>query len=107
MMPQEGKPSAPKWAFITNHGAVLAIIAKNESVTAREMALRLGVTEGSVLRIIKDLEDSGYLKRMKDGRKNSYELNGDLPLPLPENRMIAVGDLLRVLNGPSEPETPD
>lgn len=90
----------PKWAFITNHGAVLAIIAKHESVTAREMSIRLGVTEGSVLRIIRDLEESGYLTRRKDGRKNSYELNHERPLPLPENRVIAVGDLLRVLNGP-------
>ena len=88
----------PAWMFITNHGAILAIVAGNPDITAREMAIRLGVTEGSVLRIIRDLEASGYLTRKKQGRKNSYSVNHDLTLPLPEDRAIAVGELLRVLN---------
>lgn len=96
----------PIWSFITNHGAILATIAKNPTLTAREIAIRLGITEGSVRRIIGDLEAGGYLKRMKNGRNNEYEVNHELPLPWPEDRAVPVGELLRVLNSPDEEESP-
>ena len=86
-----------EWTFITNHGAVLAVVGKEVSITAREVALRLDITERSVLRIIKDLEDSGYILINRDGHINQYEINTDLPLRHPEARDVAVGELLHVL----------
>ena len=49
--------------FTTNHGAVLALIGKHGPITAREIAAKLGITERSVMRIIKDLENEAYIQR--------------------------------------------
>ncbi|MBI2872423.1 MAG: winged helix-turn-helix transcriptional regulator [Chloroflexi bacterium] len=85
------------WGFVTNHGAVLALISEHRQITAREIALRLGITERSVHRIIADLEREGYIQRERVGRFNWYEVNSDLPLRHPEMRDIAVGKLLDAL----------
>ena len=82
------------WSFVTNHGAVLSLVAKHPRITARDIAAQLGITERSVLRIISDLEAEGYLERTRDGRVNYYEVNHDLPLRRPELRDTVVGDLL-------------
>lgn len=88
------------WSFITNHGAVLSLVAKHSQITAREIANLLGITERSVLRIISDLESEGYLERTRDGRVNYYQVNHDLPLRRPELRDTAVGELLELLQVP-------
>jgi len=89
----------PPWTFVTNHGAVLSVIAQHEQITAREIASHLGITERSVLRIIADLEAAGYLQRIREGRSNRYAVNHNLPLRRPETRDIMVGDLLNALQG--------
>jgi DNA-binding Lrp family transcriptional regulator len=88
----------PEWTFITNHGAVLALIAQNSQITAREIAETLGMTERPVRRIIAELEAAGYLCKQRVGRVNCYRVNLDLPLRRPEARATMVGELLRVLN---------
>ena len=87
----------PRWTFITNHGAVLAIVSHHGQVTVREIAEELGITERSVHRIISDLEAEGYVERNRQGRANWYKVNHALPLRRPESRDIVVGDLIRVL----------
>lgn len=90
------------WSFITNHGAVLSLVARENQITARDIAAQLGITERSVLRIISDLEAEGYLERARDGRVNFYRVNRDLPLRRPELKDTAVGELLNLLKrGPS------
>ena len=85
------------WTFITNHGAVLGLIARRGQITAREIALALGITERSVHRIISDLEVGGYLEKRKEGRVNWYQVNHDLPLRRPEQKDAIVGGLLSLL----------
>ena len=70
--------NTPKWTFITNHGLVLSYIFHNTTSTAREIANYIGVTERTTHKIISDLEDEGYIKRNKIGRRNVYnvELGG-------------------------------
>ncbi|MBI2171851.1 MAG: MarR family transcriptional regulator [Chloroflexi bacterium] len=87
----------PRWTFVTNHGAVLAIISHHGQVTAREIARDLGITERSVHRIISDLEEEGYIERQRQGRLNFYTVDHDMPLRRPESRDIMAGDLIRVL----------
>jgi predicted ArsR family transcriptional regulator len=43
-----------EWTFITNHGAVLALIAQHGRITAKEIAETLQLTERPVRRIIAD-----------------------------------------------------
>jgi DNA-binding transcriptional regulator LsrR (DeoR family) len=106
----------PDWSFLTNHGAVLLLIAQWRQITARDIAARLGLTERPVRRIIADLEAAGYLHKQRVGRVNQYEVALDLPLPQPVNREVVVRDLLQVFHLPharvpqggqtQEPETP-
>ena len=90
----------PTWTFITNHGAVLSLVASNPRITAREIASRLGITEWSVFRVISDLEAGGYLTRYKEGRTNFYEVDHNLPLRRPDVRDVAVGEMLKLLMDP-------
>ena len=85
------------WTFITNHGAVLALIGQYGQITAREIAAELGITERTVMRIIRDLETEGYIRKMREGRINHYKVNSQAPLRRQDNRDVIVGELLRVL----------
>ncbi len=85
------------WTFITNHGAVLALVGQHGRITAREIAAELAITERSVMRIIRDLADAGYISIEREGRTNRYRVNADAPLRRPEKRDVVVGDLLAVL----------
>ena len=58
-----------EWTFFTNHGLTLAAIAKSPRTTAREIGDAAGVTERAAHKIIKDLEDAGYVTKTKVGRK--------------------------------------
>jgi DNA-binding transcriptional ArsR family regulator len=90
------------WTFITNHGAVLALIGQKGQITAREIAMELGITERSVMRIIKDLENEGYIDRERDGRVNIYRVNTNVPLRRRDKRDVMIGDLLKLLEKQGE-----
>jgi predicted transcriptional regulator len=85
------------WTFITNHGAVLVLIAIHGKITAREIAIQLDITERSVRTIIKDLVTEGYIEKRREGRANVYDVVRDKPVRTKLPRDIAVGDLLRIL----------
>ena len=61
----------PSWNFITNHGAVLIIVFQRPKITAREISQQLGITERSVLAIVADLDDAGYITRTGVAAKTS------------------------------------
>ncbi len=86
------------WTFITNHGAVLALIGMRGQITAREIAADLGITERSVMRIIKDLETEGYIQKVRKGRANHYNINSQATLRRLETREIGITELLKILN---------
>ena len=85
-----------EWTFFTNHGLTLAAIAKSPRTTAREIGDAAGVTERAAHKIIKDLEDAGYVTKTKVGRKNHYRIHPDVPLK-DEATDAAVGELLVML----------
>lgn len=87
-----------KWTFLTNHAAVLTLLDRVDQLTAREVAMALGITERSVIRIIKDLESEGYITKHKEGRKNRYTINKDLPLRRTDQREISVYELLQLIS---------
>lgn len=85
-----------EWSFITNHGLVLAAIAKHPRSTARELGDDVGITERTAHKIIIDLEEAGYITKTKTGRKNKYTIHPDMPLT-EEATATAVGELLVML----------
>src|SRR5438132_13755112 len=64
--------SGPNWGFLTNHFYVLRCIAQEPSLTLREVADRIGITERAVQRIVSELAEGGYLLRQRDGRRTRY-----------------------------------
>jgi DNA-binding MarR family transcriptional regulator len=88
----------PSWTFITNHGAVLALLAIHGQITARQIANELDITTRTVRRIITDLEADGYIKIIKEGRRNRYDVNHQIPLRREDQRAVMVGKLLSVLS---------
>jgi DNA-binding transcriptional ArsR family regulator len=87
----------PGWTFITNHGMVLAQIAKKPRSTAREIAQVSNITERTAHKLIADLEAEGYVERQRVGRNNIYRINPDLSLRHETNLDVLVGDLLKLL----------
>ncbi|HLF08849.1 MAG TPA: helix-turn-helix domain-containing protein [Dehalococcoidia bacterium] len=85
------------WTFITNHGAVLLLIAQRNRVTARQIAADLNLTERTVRRLITELEEAGYLTHQRDGRVNRYIIHPDMPMRGHDGRQAPVGDLLKLL----------
>ena len=91
-MPPAPATTAPPAA--TSHSP---LVARRGQITSREIAATLNITERSVLRIIKDLEDGGYLHRFRDGRQNYYQVDANAPLRREDARHVAVVDLLSLL----------
>ena len=65
------------WNVFSSHGLVLVSIALNPNRTAREIGNEVGLTERSTHKIIVDLEDEGYIRRIKQGRRNKYRIHSD------------------------------
>lgn len=91
------------WTFLTNHAHVLLCVARDPGVRLREVADTVGITERAAQKIVADLVQAGYLQRERDGRRNHYQLNRDMPLRHPMDREHQIGEILRVFSA-IEPE---
>jgi len=83
-----------EWKFITNHGLVLASIARGRGKTTREIGDEVGVTERTAHKIIMDLERDGYITKTKVGNRNAYRIRPELSIKATDT---AVGELLELL----------
>ena len=90
------------WRFVTNHAHVLACIAADPRARLRDIAATVGITERTVGQIVNELEQAGYLTKTRVGRRNHYEIHGELPLRHPQHRHHTVGELIRFLQAPPE-----
>lgn len=88
-----------EWTFFTNHAHVMICLTRNSKQPLREVASSVGITERAVLRIVAELEESGYLKRHRNGRQNTYEIHPEKPLRHPLESHCVIGDLLDVIIG--------
>ena len=73
------KAPEPAWTFLTNHAHVLLCIAKEPEARMRDVATLVGITERAVQRIVADLEEAGYIARIRHGRRNRYKVRDSLP----------------------------
>jgi hypothetical protein len=89
--------TAPGWAFLTNHAQVLVCIAHDPGVRLRDIGERVDITERAAHRFVSDLAAAGYITRQRNGRRNHYTINTQLPLPDPILREQNVGELLEIL----------
>lgn len=93
------------WTFLTNHARVLVGLAREPDARIQDVAAAAGITERAAQRIVTDLCDSGYLLRTRVGRRNTYQINGDLPLRHEAESGTRIGELLALLRGPVESST--
>ena len=101
-IPPTAGDSYPGWRFVTNHARVLESIARNPTSRLRDVALIVGVTERTAAQIVDDFVRAGYITKTREGRRNRYEIHGELPLRHPQHQHRTVADLLRFLEAPLE-----
>jgi DNA-binding transcriptional ArsR family regulator len=90
---------ATSWTFLTNHARVLLCISRDPGIRLRDIAGRVGITERSAYSIVQDLAEAGYIIKEKEGRRNRYRIETDLPLPEPSSQERTVGEVLALLAG--------
>ena len=97
----EGSDTRPTWTFLTNHAHVLIAISRDGGLRQRDIGELVGITEGAVQRILHELEDAGYLRRERVGRRNRYHVDAARPLRHPLERDHTVAEILRSINEPT------
>ena len=86
-----------EWSFLTNHARVLVCIAHDPGVRLRDIAKTLDITERSAYSIVTDLTASGYVVKLKDGRRNRYRIQAHLPLREAITQERTIGEVLDIL----------
>jgi hypothetical protein len=87
----------PSWSFLTNHARVLLCIAHDPGSRLRDIGETVGITERAAHRILGELVSAGYVSRERNGRRNLYTIQTELPLPDPLAHEQKIGDLLTIL----------
>lgn len=99
-------PRTSGWTFLSNHAHVLVCLCRDPRARVRDVATHVGITERAVLLILADLEREGIVQRVREGRRNRYELYLDAPLrhPLEEHRTVR--ELVAMVEGRKEGKDP-
>ena len=85
------------WTFFSNHGHVLVCLANNNEARLRDVADEVGITERAAQKIVKDMQDAGYLTVTRHGRRNRYQINKRKSLRHSLESHCNVGKLLSTL----------
>jgi len=103
----EQKMKRKSWMFLSNHWHVFAYITKCPKSTAEEIARKINLSVRGVQNILADLNEAGYLEKVKEGRSNRYVVHPELPMRHHLERGHAVGDMLIALgrDKPKRPQT--
>jgi len=91
--------ATPTWTFLSNHAHVLICLAEEPDARLRDVAASVGITERAVQSIITDLEERGALTRTREGRRNHYEIHGEVSLRHPVEAHCTVQNLLEMVKG--------
>lgn len=101
--PPPSSPARPAWTFLTNHGHVLLSVAADPQARIADIAGRVGITPRSTLQILKDLEDGGYLHRIRDGRRTRYAIEPHQHFRHPATASREIDGLLGLFSGAAPP----
>lgn len=83
------------WSLLSTHGLVLVCVSRYRDITIMGIAERTGVSRGTVLRVLRDLQVSGMLDVRRSGRKNTYRIRGKVTFRHPVLRDRGVEELLK------------
>lgn len=82
-------------SFLSSYAHVLVCLAENPRARLREVAERVGVTERTASRLIRRLDEEGFVERRRRGRRNVYRVRARKPLGHPIESGCTLEDLLR------------
>lgn len=86
-----------QWSFLTNHARALICIAHDPGARLIDIGAELGLTERAAFAIVSDLVAAGYVAKLKEGRRNRYEIQSHLPLGETIGRTLTIGEVLDLL----------
>lgn len=89
------------WTFLTNHAHVVLCLEEDSTIRIRDIALKVGITERAVQRIISELTDYGYITIEKQGRNNIYNIHRDRKLMHSIESHKTIDDLIKLIHGES------
>jgi DNA-binding IclR family transcriptional regulator len=92
------------WALLSKHGHALIHLAKNPRLRLVDLARDMDITERSVRLLLGSLGRSEFLRIVKTGRNNSYELDFERQLPHPFERQIALRKIVDLALAVAEAE---
>jgi DNA-binding transcriptional ArsR family regulator len=84
------------WTFITHHAHVLLAVAADPDLRVKEIAEVADITERYAYRVLSDLEEAGFVHRVRRGRCNRYRVNAELALGDPVVEEQSIRGLLRL-----------
>ena len=88
------------WTFLTNHAHVLLAVAGDPDARVTEVAEDVGISTRSALSILRDLEEAGYVARVRVGRRTHYSVRPHQPFRHPATAAHEVDELLAVFRAP-------
>ena len=91
------KEDSPGWTFLTNHTHTIVCLLREPDIRVRELAIEVGITERAILRILGELERDGVLTKTREGRRNRYDINLDVPLRHPLESHHSLRELVKNL----------
>lgn len=79
-------------------------LERDPGVRLRDVAATCLLTERTVQALVADLEEGGYLTRVRDGRRNRYRITPGAKFRHPAEAEHDIAELLRLFAQPSRPE---
>ena len=74
-----------QWTLFTNHAAVFFHLLEHPDATIRRVADELDLAERTVVGVLGDLREGGYLLVRREGRHNLYKANTEGRMKRPEH----------------------
>jgi predicted transcriptional regulator len=66
-----------RWTLFTNHAAIFFHLLEHPDATIRRIADELDLAERTVVGVLGDLREDGYLLARREGRHNVYQVNAE------------------------------
>jgi DNA-binding Lrp family transcriptional regulator len=77
---------------------VLICLDRDPEIIMRDVAMKVGITERAVQKIVAELEAGGIIRRKKIGRRNRYTIDRRIRLRHSLEAHRRVGDLLNAIS---------
>ncbi len=76
---------------------MLLVLASEPGLRGRDIADRLGITERTVMQVLHDLREAGYVSARRDGRRAHYSIDPTMPMRSNPLKRKTVGEFLALL----------